>query len=115
MKPLLKLALIFCVCLAPQTSAFAQTFSSGNTIDVQGGERCATIDAGPANLARAPEDMAPWLEPYQESGANTSSAGAKANTRVIPVAFHITHLYAKLDVRSRGEAVRWAWRHGLGS
>ena len=28
---------------------------------------------------------------------------------------HITHLYAKLDVRSRGEAVRWAWRHGLGS
>lgn len=28
---------------------------------------------------------------------------------------HITHLYAKLGVRSRGEAVRWAWRHGLGS
>ena len=28
---------------------------------------------------------------------------------------HITHLYAKLDVHSRGEAVRWAWRHGLGS
>ena len=27
---------------------------------------------------------------------------------------HITHLYAKLDVHSRGEAVRWAWRHGLG-
>ena len=28
---------------------------------------------------------------------------------------HITHLYAKLGVGSRGEAVRWAWRHGLDS
>ena len=91
MKPLLQLALIFCVCLAPQTSALAQTFSNGNAIDVQGGERCATVDAGPANLARAPEDMTPWLEPYQESGTNTAAAGAKANTRVIPVAFHIIY------------------------
>ena len=91
MKTLLKLALICSVCLAPQTSALAQTFSSSNTIDVQGGERCATIDTGPANLARAPEDMTPWLEPYQESGTNTAAAGAKANTRVIPVAFHIIY------------------------
>ena len=27
---------------------------------------------------------------------------------------HITHLYAKLGVRSRGEAIRWAWLHGMG-
>jgi len=26
---------------------------------------------------------------------------------------HVTNIYGKLDVRSRAEAVAWAWRHGL--
>lgn len=26
---------------------------------------------------------------------------------------HVTHIYAKLDLRTRAEAVAWAWQHGL--
>jgi len=26
---------------------------------------------------------------------------------------HVTHLYAKLELRTRAEAVAWAWQHGL--
>ena len=26
---------------------------------------------------------------------------------------HVTHIYDKLDLRTRAEAVAWAWQHGL--
>jgi DNA-binding NarL/FixJ family response regulator len=26
---------------------------------------------------------------------------------------HVTHIYAKLEVRTRAEAVAWAWQHGI--
>nr|HID12614.1 response regulator transcription factor [Anaerolineae bacterium] len=26
---------------------------------------------------------------------------------------HVTSIYAKLNVRSRAEAVAWAWEHGV--
>gem|GEM_PF-1935743 len=47
------------------------------------------------------------------SGQEIPSIGERLSIRGKTVMKHIEHIYRKLDVHSRYQAVAWAWKNGL--
>ena len=78
------------------------------------------VEVGPSTLVRPPAKADHDLTPHETrilkllvEGHNYKTAAGELGVSVNTIAFHIKHIYEKLQVHSKSEAVAKALRGGL--
>jgi DNA-binding NarL/FixJ family response regulator len=77
--------------------------------------RAVVPDAAPANGGSTLSDREASVLHALADGLSNKEIGRNLHLSEQTVKFHLRNIYRKLDVASRTEAVRWAYRHGLAS